>query len=35
MPNESQTRVALFFTASASAGAFSGLLAYAIAKMNG
>jgi hypothetical protein len=35
MPNESQTRVALFFMASASAGAFSGLLAYAIAKMNG
>ena len=35
MPHESQTRIAIFFTASAIAGAFSGLLAFAIAKMNG
>jgi len=35
MPHESQTRIAIFFTASAIAGAFSGLLAFAIAKMDG
>ena len=35
MPHESQTRIAIFFTASAIAGAFSGLLAFAISKMNG
>ncbi|KAM5353740.1 hypothetical protein ACJ41O_000390 [Fusarium nematophilum] len=33
--NETQTRLAIFYTASALAGAFSGLLAYVIAKMNG
>jgi hypothetical protein len=35
MPHETQTRLALFYTASALAGAFSGLLAFAIAKMDG
>ncbi|KAI7570755.1 MFS general substrate transporter [Hortaea werneckii] len=35
MPNETQTRIALLYTAAASGGAFSGLLAYAIAKMDG
>lgn len=30
-----QTRIALFYTASALAGAFSGLLAFGIAKMDG
>lgn len=35
LPYESQTRIAIFFTASAMAGAFSGLLAYAIAKLDG
>ena len=35
MPHESQTRIAIFFTASAIAGAFSGLLAFAISKMDG
>ncbi|KXS94790.1 hypothetical protein AC578_2513 [Pseudocercospora eumusae] len=35
LPHESQTRIAIFFTASALAGAFSGLLAFAIAKMDG
>lgn len=35
MPHESQTRIAIFFTASAIAGAFSGLLAFGIAKMDG
>jgi hypothetical protein len=35
MPHESQTRIAVFFTASAIAGAFSGLLAFGIAKMDG
>ncbi|KAF5003704.1 hypothetical protein FDECE_9754 [Fusarium decemcellulare] len=33
--NETQTRLAIFYTASALAGAFSGLLAYVIAKMDG
>lgn len=35
LPGESQTRIALFFTASAMAGAFSGLLAYGIVRMDG
>lgn len=30
-----QVRIALFYTASALAGAFSGLLAFALAKMDG
>lgn len=35
LPGESQTRIAIFFTASAMAGAFSGLLAYGIVNMDG
>ncbi|KAK5728217.1 hypothetical protein LTR17_012122 [Elasticomyces elasticus] len=35
MPNETQTRMALLYTSAASGGAFSGLLAYGIAKMDG
>lgn len=35
LPNETQLRIALFYSASALAGAFSGLLAYVIAKMDG
>ncbi|ETS83944.1 hypothetical protein PFICI_05820 [Pestalotiopsis fici W106-1] len=35
LPNERQVRIALFYSASAVAGAFSGLLAFAIAKMDG
>ncbi|KAJ5321854.1 MFS general substrate transporter [Penicillium brevicompactum] len=35
LPNETQTRIAILYTSAASGGAFSGLLAYAIAKMNG
>ena len=35
LPGESQTRIAIFFTASAIAGAFSGLLAFGIANMDG
>lgn len=35
LPNESQTRIAIFYCASAGAGAVSGLLAFAIAKMDG
>ncbi|KAH8878964.1 MFS general substrate transporter [Thozetella sp. PMI_491] len=35
LPHETQTRVAIFYCSSAGAGAFSGLLAYAIAKMDG
>ena len=35
MPNETQVRIALFYSASALAGAFSGLLAFAIAKLDG
>ena len=35
LPNETQFRVSLFYTSSALSGAFSGLLAYAIAKMDG
>lgn len=34
-PRELQTRIALFYMASALSGAFSGLLAFAIAKMDG
>lgn len=34
-PNEVGTRIALFYTASALAGAFSGLLAFAITNMDG
>lgn len=34
-PSKTQTRVALFYCASAASGAFSGLLAAAIAKMDG
>ncbi|KAK4089284.1 hypothetical protein Purlil1_6273 [Purpureocillium lilacinum] len=34
-PHKTQTRIAIFYTASAASGAFSGLLAYLIAKMNG
>ncbi|RHZ61801.1 putative MFS transporter [Aspergillus thermomutatus] len=35
LPNETQTRIAILYTSAASGGAFSGLLAYAIAKMDG
>jgi hypothetical protein len=35
LPNETQVRIALFYSSSALAGAFSGLLAFAITKMNG
>ena len=35
MPNETQTRLALLYTSAASGGAFSGLLAFGIAKMDG
>lgn len=35
MPHELQLRVACFYSASAAAGAFSGLLAFAIAKLDG
>lgn len=35
LPNETQTRIALFYSSSALAGAFSGLLAFAIAKLDG
>lgn len=35
LPGESQTRIAIFFTASAMAGAFSGLLAFGIVRMDG
>lgn len=34
-PQKTQFRMALFYCASAASGAFSGLLAAAIAKMNG
>jgi hypothetical protein len=34
-PDRTQFRMALFYCASAASGAFSGLLAAAIAKMNG
>ncbi|KAK6538388.1 hypothetical protein TWF694_011267 [Orbilia ellipsospora] len=35
MPNETQTRIAILYTSAASGGAFSGILAYGIAKMEG
>lgn len=35
LPNEIQTRIAIFYSASALAGAISGLLAFAIARMDG
>jgi sugar phosphate permease len=35
LPNETQVRIALFYTSSALAGAFSGLLAFGITKMDG
>ncbi|KAF9883893.1 hypothetical protein FE257_002687 [Aspergillus nanangensis] len=35
LPHETQTRVALFYTASALSGAFSGLLAFGLTKMDG
>jgi MFS family permease len=35
LPNETQTRIAVLYSSAASGGAFSGLLAYAIAKMKG
>ncbi|CEL10180.1 hypothetical protein ASPCAL13305 [Aspergillus calidoustus] len=35
MPEETQSRIGLFYTASALAGAFSGLLAFGLAKMDG
>ncbi|KAF3078584.1 hypothetical protein TWF102_003327 [Orbilia oligospora] len=35
MPNETQTRIAILYTSAASGGAFSGLLAFGIAKMDG
>lgn len=35
LPNETQTRIAILYTSAASGGAFSGLLAFGIAKMNG
>ncbi|KAL4768644.1 major facilitator superfamily domain-containing protein [Aspergillus nidulans var. acristatus] len=35
LPGETQTRIAILYTSAASGGAFSGLLAFAIAKMSG
>src|SRR4051794_9806651 len=35
MPDETQTRIALLYTSAATGGAFSGLLAFGLAKMNG
>jgi len=35
LPEETQTRIALLYTSAASGGAFSGLLAFALAKMDG
>lgn len=35
LPNETQKRIALLYTSAATGGAFSGLLAYAIDKMDG
>ncbi|RYP20478.1 hypothetical protein DL765_002777 [Monosporascus sp. GIB2] len=35
LPNETQTRIAILYTSAASGGAFSGLLAFAIAKLDG
>ncbi|KAK4235575.1 major facilitator superfamily domain-containing protein [Achaetomium macrosporum] len=35
LPNETQKRIALMYTSAATGGAFSGLLAFALAKMDG
>ncbi|RSM15177.1 hypothetical protein CDV31_005111 [Fusarium ambrosium] len=35
LPNETQVRIAILYTSAATGGAFSGLLAFAIAKMDG
>ncbi|KAH9890858.1 major facilitator superfamily transporter [Xylariomycetidae sp. FL2044] len=35
LPNETQSRIALLYSSAASGGAFSGLLAFAISKMDG
>lgn len=35
IPSETQTRIAILYTSAASGGAFSGLLAFGIAKMDG
>jgi MFS family permease len=35
LPNETQTRIAILYTSAATGGGFSGLLAFAIAKLNG
>lgn len=35
LPNETQTRIAILYTSAASGGAFSGLLAFGIAKLDG
>lgn len=35
LPHETQTRIAILYTSAATGGAFSGLLAFAIAKMDG
>ncbi|KAK2804355.1 hypothetical protein FQN50_006646 [Emmonsiellopsis sp. PD_5] len=35
LPHETQTRLAIFYTASSLAGAFSGLLAFGLAKLDG
>lgn len=35
LPNETQTRIAILYTSAATGGAFSGLLAFSIAKMKG
>lgn len=35
LPDETQSRIAILYTSAASGGAFSGLLAFGIAKMDG
>lgn len=35
LPSETQTRIAILYTLAASGGAFSGLLAFGITKMDG
>lgn len=35
LPNETQTRIAILYTSAATGGAFSGLLAFAISKLDG
>lgn len=35
LPDETQTRIALLYTSAASGGAFSSLLAFGLAKMDG